>query len=120
MCDVTYSVEMVRSFFDHAPDRREAAKARVAFEVVMEAHGVMIDMLHAAIDRQHDAEVALSALRHPSDSVEALKATLRKMARMEVKGEPMSPAFEQVLDELIAEVKLECATPLVGTVERTR
>jgi hypothetical protein len=25
-----------------------------------------------------------------------------------------------VLDELIAEVKLECATPLVGTVERTR
>jgi hypothetical protein len=117
MNDITFSMELVRSYLQGKRDY-EAAQALVAFEVVMEAYEAIAQMLQGAIEREHDAALALSALRHPSDTVDQLKATLRKLADLELGGEPISPAFEQVMDELIAEVRLECASPLVGTAER--
>lgn len=110
MSDITFSVELVRDFLRDGPiDLHALNKARVAFEVVMECHEALGEMVHQAVERQHDAELALSALRHPSDSLERLKQTLRQLADLEADGQAISPAFEQVMDELIAEVRLECA-----------
>jgi hypothetical protein len=115
MSDITFSIELVRAFLRDGPaNAHELNKARVAFEVVMEAHEALVEMLHAAIDREHDAELALSALRHPSETVEELKRTLRRLADLEEDGRPVSSAFEQVMDELIAEVRLECASGTPG------
>lgn len=118
MSNLTFSVELLRDFL-RDPYGQDATQARAAFDVVMESHSALAEMLHAAIDRQHDAELALSALRHPSGSIEALKMTLRRLAKKHMNGQPLSPAFEQVMDELIAEVRLECARPQLGMVEQT-
>jgi len=111
MCDITFSVDLVREFLREGGDVQELNKARVAFEVVMESHEALGEILHQSIERQHEAELALSVLRHPSETLEQLKTTLRRLADLEEDGEPSSPAFEQVMDELIAEVRLECAVP---------
>lgn len=111
MNDITFSVELVRKFLMAGGDEQALNKARVAFEVVMECHEAIGDMLQHAIEREQDASLALSALRHPSETLEQLKTTLRRLADLEDEGQPLSPAFEQVMDELIAEVRLECAVP---------
>jgi hypothetical protein len=122
MQDMTYSVETVRGVLrEGAHDPAQLAKARLAFGVVVEAYEAVAELLDAAINKQHDAELALSALRHPSESVDQLRQTLRQLAGLEDrKGKPLSPAFEQVLDELIAEVKLDIAAPPSGMEEQSR
>jgi hypothetical protein len=121
MIDMTYSIETVQKFLEEGPvlDPRERSKARLAFGVIVEAQEALGELLYAAIDKQHDAELALSALRHPSETVEELRQTLRQLAGFEDReGQPISPAFEQVLDELIAEVKLD-VVPQLGMAERS-
>jgi len=108
MNDITYSVELVREYLNReSGDRRGRAQVVAAFEVVMETCEAMGQMLHAAIEQEHEAQMAMSALRHPSQSVEELKGDLRKLANLR----HGSKLFDQLLDELIAEARLEAVQP---------
>ena len=122
MSDITFSVELVRGYLRcerlSDSDSKAQQQALVAFEVIMECHEAIAEMMQAAMERENEAALALSVLRHPSESVEQLKKTLRQLADLEENGQPVSPAFEQVMDELIAEVRLECAVPKQSVQDR--
>ena len=115
MNDITFSVELVREYLRQSGgDQQERLQAIAAFEVVMETCEAMSEMLHAAIEEAHDAQMAMSALRHPSQTADELKTELRRLANLHTGSNARTRLFDQLLDELIAEARLEVTQPLLS------